>query len=86
MPAPTPPDEHTATKEDWQGFQDEYAGWVHGATDDELLAEMTGIPEDGRPLTPSEAWRYHQCELRRRLPSAKRSQPVTRTNTTTKGK
>lgn len=73
---PTPPDEATANKDDWLEFKDLYEGWVARATDDELLAEMAALPVNGRPLSPSEAWRYHQCELRRRSPRSQRSTPA----------
>lgn len=69
--APKLPDEATATKEDWKDFQQEYAGWVERATDEDLLAEMAAVPEAGRPLSPAEAWMYHQCELRRRRPTSR---------------
>lgn len=73
--APEMPDD-TATKEDWQEYQDLYADWVARATDEDLVAEMAWLPEDGRQLSPAEAWMYHQCELRRRRPSSLRSAPV----------
>ncbi len=72
MPVPAPPDDYIgtkgATKEDWEEFQGFYLSWLETAPDEEILAEMTVIPVEGRPLSPSEAWRYHQCELRRRRP------------------
>ncbi len=71
--APAMPDQDTATKEDWQDFQHEYAGWVERAGDDELKAEMAWLPEDGRPLSPAEAWMYHECEKRRRRPTDQRA-------------
>lgn len=71
--APIPPDtpEGTtgATTEDWLDFKAQYSAWLETATDEEILAEMVAIPEEGRPLSPSEAWRSYQCELRRRQPS-----------------
>ena len=69
MPVPAPPDQATATKEDWEEFQGVYLGWLETADDAEILAEMVAIPVEGRPLSPSEAWRFHQCEIRRRRPS-----------------
>lgn len=74
---PTVPDSE-ASKEDWEEFKDLYDDWVAKATDEELLAEMAALPSEGRPFSPSEAWRYHQCELRRRRPSSLRSTPVAR--------
>lgn len=71
--APKLPDEATAAKEDWEEFQQVYAGWVDKATDDELVAEMAALPVDGRPFSPAEAWMYHQCELRRRRPTNQRA-------------
>lgn len=71
MPVPTPPDHATATKEDWQQFQQSYLGWLETAADEDIVADMAALPVDGRPLSPSEAWRYHQCELRRRRPPLK---------------
>lgn len=79
--APKPPDPTTAQVDDWHEYQQVYLGWVEKATDEELVAEMAGLPVEGRPFSPSEAWRYHQCELRRRQPSTKR----TRTRTITQG-
>jgi len=68
--APAPPDDHNgtkgATKEDWEDFKQSYTKWLESTTDDEIVEEMKAIPEEGRPLSPSEAWRFHQCELRRR--------------------
>lgn len=80
-PAPKPPAPwdrpDDATVEEWLDFKGIYSTWLEKATDDEILAEMVAIPEEGRPLSPSEAWRFHECELRRRQPSkqttAKRS-------------
>lgn len=71
--APKMPDQATATKEDWEDFQGEYAGWVEKATDEDLVAEMAALPEAGRPLSPAEAWMYHECELRRRRPTNQRA-------------
>ncbi|MFD2763934.1 hypothetical protein [Micromonospora eburnea] len=71
--APKLPDQATADVDDWEQFQQVYAGWVERATDDELLAEMAALPVDGRPLSPAEAWMYHQCELRRRRPTNQRA-------------
>lgn len=70
--APKMPDP-AASKDDWQEFQSLYEGWVAKATDDDLLAEMAALPTDGRPLSPAEAWMYHQCELRRRRPTNQRA-------------
>lgn len=69
--APKPPDPATATKDDWVEYQAIYLGWVESATDEELLAEMAALPVAGRPLSPSEKWRYHQCEVRRRRPASR---------------
>ena len=72
MPVPTPPDDYLgtkgATKQDWEEFQQLYLGWLETAADEEIVEEMKALPEDGRPFSPSEAWRFHQCELRRRQP------------------
>ncbi|HZN76390.1 MAG TPA: hypothetical protein VFC00_32585 [Micromonosporaceae bacterium] len=71
MPVPTPPDDYLGTrgasKEDWEQFQQVYQGWLESATDEEIVTEMIALPEEGRPFSPSEAWRFFQCELRRRL-------------------
>lgn len=70
-PAPKPPaphDQDTATVEEWLDFKGIYLTWLETATDEEIVAEMIAIPEEGRPLSPSEAWRFHECELRRRQP------------------
>lgn len=64
---PTPPGDD-ATVEDWHEFKDLYLDWVASATDGELVAEMVGLPVDGRPLSPSEAWRFFECEQRRKRP------------------
>ena len=69
--APALPGE-SADKEDWEEFRQVYAGWVEKATDGDLLAEMAALPEAGRPLSPAEAWMYHQCELRRRRPTGRK--------------
>ncbi|HTE68925.1 MAG TPA: hypothetical protein VK942_09250 [Actinomycetes bacterium] len=73
--APKPPDPTTAEVEDWEDYKSVYAAWLDKATDEDLLAEMVALPVEGAPFTPSEAWRYHQCELRRRQPptTAKRT-------------
>lgn len=68
--APKLPDD-TATKDDWTEFRALYEGWVAKATDADLLAEMAALPVEGRPLSPAEAWMYHQCEQRRRRPAGK---------------
>ncbi|MGH3735839.1 MAG: hypothetical protein ACRDT6_09500 [Micromonosporaceae bacterium] len=69
--APQPPDPATATVDDWNDYKGVYADWVDKATDADLLVEMAGLPVDGQPFTLSQAWRYHQCELRRRQPPKK---------------
>jgi len=79
--APAPPapyDQDTATVEEWHDYQGIYSTWLESATDEEIVAEMVAIPEEGRPLSPSEAWRFHQCELRRRRPATKKSQAKTK--------
>lgn len=72
MPAPTPPDDYLgtkgATKEEWEEFKGLYLNWLASAPDDEIVDEMKALPEEGRPFSPSEAWRFFQCELRRRQP------------------
>jgi hypothetical protein len=68
-PAPPGPD---ADKEAWVEYQGVYSDWVEKASDDDLVAEMAALPVEGRPLSPSEAWRFHQCELRRRRPTKTR--------------
>jgi len=76
-PAPKPPAEFdqpdAATTEEWLDFKGIYSTWLETATDEEIVAEMVAIPVEGRPLSPSEAWRFHQCELRRRRPATKTS-------------
>jgi hypothetical protein len=74
--APAVPDTNKATVEDWDEFKGLYETWVAKASDEQLLAEMAWLPEDGRPFSPSEAWMYHQCELRRRSPQSGRSAPA----------
>jgi hypothetical protein len=70
--APKPPAEFDqpddATTEDWLDFKGIYSTWLETATDEEIIAEMVAIPVEDRPLSPSEAWRFHECELRRRQP------------------
>jgi len=70
MSAPTPPDDYNgtkgATKEDWLEFKQSYTKWLESTSDDEIVEEMKAIPVEGRPLSVSEAWRFHECELRRR--------------------
>ena len=70
MPAPTPPDDpygtKDATKEEWLEFKQSYTKWLESTSDEEIVEEMKAIPVEGRPLSPSEAWRFHECELRRR--------------------
>lgn len=75
---PTPPD-IDGTVDDWHEFKDLYAGWLQTASDEEILAEMAALGEVEGPLSPSERWRFHECEQRRKQPRstgrASRSKP-----------
>jgi len=74
--APASPDVLTASVEEWLDFKGIYATWLETATDEEILAEIKALGDVEGPLSPSEAWRHQECDLRRRRPSTSKAKPT----------
>jgi len=74
--APAPPDQITASIEDWQDFKGIWASWLETATDEDILAEIKALGDVEGPLSPNEAWRHQECDLRRRRPSTSKAKPT----------
>lgn len=76
--APAPPDTLTASTDDWHDFKGIYATWLETATDAEILAEIKALGDVEGPLSPSEAWRHQQCDVRRRRPATSKAKSTTK--------
>ena len=77
--APAPPapyDQDTATVEEWHDFQGIYSTWLETATDEDILSEIKALGDVEGPLSPNEAWRHQECDLRRRRPSTSKAKPT----------